>query len=140
KPLRRHLGVPIDPLIGKVAMMCKSHLNRKQEETTQRCRCFLFASLGAIAAIMHGQRVVEVFESGIGAINLPLMAGMVGAMTTKSAHPKFLRLMSRLSRIVAEGEVEFRLPFFTKTKGQVVRSLVEARLEELAYLTASCVP
>jgi 7-cyano-7-deazaguanine synthase in queuosine biosynthesis len=139
KILGFRFGVPVDPLIVKVAMMWKPLLDRDLEENTQRCRCFLFASLGAIAAIMHGQRVVEVFESGIGAINLPLMAGMVGAMTTKSAHPKFLRLMSRLASLVADGEVEFRLPFFDRTKGEVARNLVKARLEELAYLTASCV-
>jgi hypothetical protein len=120
-------------------MMWNSLLDRDLEESTQRCRCFLFASLGAIAAIRHGQRVVEIFESGIGAINLPLMAGMVGAMTTKSAHPKFLRLMSRFASLVADGEVEFRLPFFDETKGEVVRRLAEAGLEELAHQTASCV-
>lgn len=138
KIFRSRLGAPIDPLIVKVAMMWKPLLNPDLEENTQRCRCFLFASLGAIAAIMHGQRVVEVFESGIGAINLPPMAGMVGAMTTKSAHPKFLRLMSRLSGLIAESEVEFRLPFFSRTKGEVVRKLAEAELEELAHRTASC--
>jgi 7-cyano-7-deazaguanine synthase in queuosine biosynthesis len=151
QPRQRHLvcaqlqilgprfGVPVDPLIVKVAMMWKSLLDRDQEENTQRCRCFLFATLGAIAAMMHGQGVVEVFESGIGAINPLLMAGMIGAMTTKSAHPKFLRLMSHLASLVADGEVEFRLPFFDKTKGQVVRCLAQARLEKLAHLTASCV-
>ena len=139
KILRGRFDVSVDPLIVKVAMMWKPLLDRDLEETTQRCRCFLFAALGAIAAIMHGQPVVEVFESGVGAINLPLMAGMVGAMTTKSAHPKFLRLMSRLASLVAEGEVTFRLPFFDRTKGEVVRTLADAGLEKLAHLTASCV-
>jgi hypothetical protein len=139
KLLRCRFGVPVDPLIVRVAMMWNPPLHRTQEENTQRCRSFLFTSLGAIAAIMHGQRVVEVFESGIGAINLPLMAGMVGPMTTRSAHPKFLRLMSRLASLVADGEVEFRLPFFDKTKGEVVRNLVQVRLEDLARLSASCV-
>lgn len=139
KLLGGRFDVLVDPLIVKVAMMWKSLLNRDREENTQRCRCLLFASLGAIAAIMHGQQVVEVFESGIGAINLPLMAGMVGAMTTKSAHPKFLRLMSCLASLIADGEIEFRLPFFDRTKGEVVRSLAKAGLEELAHQTASCV-
>jgi 7-cyano-7-deazaguanine synthase in queuosine biosynthesis len=139
RTLRGRFGVPVHPLIVKVAMMWKSLLDRDLEESTQRCRCFLFASLGAIAAIMHDQRVVEVFESGIGAINLPLMAGMVGAMTTKNTHPKFLRLMSRLTSLVAGGEVEFCLPFFDMTKGVVVRHLADTGLQELAHLTASCV-
>jgi 7-cyano-7-deazaguanine synthase in queuosine biosynthesis len=139
KLLRVRFGVSVDPLIVKVAMMWRALLDREQEEITQRCRCFLFTTLGAIAATMQGQQVVEVFESGMGAINLPLMAGMVGAMTTKSAHPKFLRLMSRLASLVADGDVEFHLPFFDRTKGEVVRHLAEARLEELGHLTASCV-
>ena len=139
KILGLRFAVPIDSLIVNVSMLWNSFLNRDLEENTQRCRSFLFASLGAIAAIMHDQGVVEVFESGIGAINLPLMAGMVGAMTTKSAHPRFLRLMSRLASLVADGEVEFRLPFFDRTKGQVVRRLAETGLEDLGRLTASCV-
>src|SRR5262249_29779920 len=137
--LRARFGVPVDPLIMKTAMKWSSIPPPLREETGQRCRCFLFASLGAITAVMHGQRVVEVFESGIGAINLPLMTGMVGAMATRNAHPKFLRLMSRLAGLVTDGEVEFRLPFFDKTNGEVTRSLVEARLEELTELTRSCV-
>ena len=139
KLLRGRFDARVDPLIVKVAMMWTSLLHRDQEENTQRCRAFLFTTLGAITAIMHGQRLVEMFESGIGAINLPTMAGMVGPMTTKSAHPKFLRLMSRLASLAADGEVEFRLPFFDRTKGEVVRSLAESKLEELAHLTASCV-
>ncbi|MEX2288691.1 MAG: 7-cyano-7-deazaguanine synthase [Planctomycetaceae bacterium] len=88
---------------------------------------------------MHGQQVVEVFESGIGAINLPLMSGMVGAKTTKSAHPKFLRLMSRLSSLIAESDVEFCLPFHAQTKGELVRSLRGSGLEQLANMSASCI-
>jgi 7-cyano-7-deazaguanine synthase in queuosine biosynthesis len=129
----------VDPLIMKVAMMWSSKLDRTQEERTQRCRSFLFCSLGAIAAIMHGQQVIELFESGIGAINLPLMAGMVGAKSTKSAHPKFLRLMSRLASLVAGDDVEFCLPFHAKTKGELVRSLCGNGLEQLANMSASCV-
>jgi hypothetical protein len=47
--------------------------------------------------------------------------------------------MSRLVSLIAESKVEFRLPFFDKTKGEVVRRLAEAGLEELAHRTVSCV-
>ncbi|MCI0738754.1 MAG: 7-cyano-7-deazaguanine synthase [Gemmataceae bacterium] len=137
--LRGRFNTPVDSMIVKVAIKWTSKLDRAQEELSQRCRSFLFASLGAIAAIMHRQSVVEMFESGIGAINLPLMAGMVGAKTTKSAHPKFLRLMSRLASLVAQNDVEFYLPFLSKTKGEVVRSLRDNGLDQLANLSASCV-
>ncbi len=129
----------IDSLVVKVAMKWSSKCERSREERSQRCRAFLFATLGAVAAIMHGQQVVEVFESGIGAINLPLMSGMIGAKTTKSAHPKFLRLMSRLSSLISGNDVEFCLPFHAHTKGELVCSLRGSGLEQLANMSASCI-
>lgn len=137
--LRSHFNAALHPLIVNTMIRWFSPLERSQEELSQRCRSFLFASLGAIAAIIHGQQTVEMFESGIGAINLPLMAGMVGAKTTKNAHPKFLRLMSRLASLVAGDDIEFCLPFHSKTKGELVRSLCGNGLEQLANLSASCV-
>jgi hypothetical protein len=67
------------------------------------------------------------------------MAGMVGTKATRSAHPKFLRLMSRLASLIAERDVEFRLPFRLMTKGELARRLRENDLERLANLSASCV-
>jgi 7-cyano-7-deazaguanine synthase in queuosine biosynthesis len=139
KLFRRQFDTPVDPLIAKVAMNWSSKVDRSRQERSQRCRSFLFAALGAIAAILNGQQIVEVFESGIGAINLPLMAGMIGSKTTKSAHPKFLRLISRLASLVAEIDIEFSLPFMPLTKGELVRSLRGSGLEELANRSASCI-
>jgi len=129
----------IDPLIVKIAMSWTTGLEKKQQEQSQRGRSFLFLAVGAIAAIMQGQKSVELFESGIGAINLPLMSGMVGSKATRSSHPEFLRLMSRLVSLVADREFEFTLPFFGNTKGEVTRRLSDLDLQELAILTASCV-
>lgn len=137
--IQNHLVPQIDPLIVKIAMTWSSDLERKRHEPSQRCRSFLFTVLGAITAIMHGQQEIEMFESGIGAINLPLMAGMVGWKTTRSSHPSFLRLMSRLVSLVAEEKIKFSLPFFHQTKGELVQKLAELNLQELANLTASCV-
>lgn len=136
---RTRLQSQIAPLIVKVAMIWSSELDKNQQERSQRCRSFLFASLGAIAAITTGQQVVELFESGIGAINLPLMSGLVGAKTTRSSHPEFLRLMSRIASLVADHEIEFRLPFFDHTKGEIVKKLSGLNLHDLANMTASCV-
>lgn len=137
--LRTRFHSQIDHLIVKVAMIWSQGLDKKRQERSQRCRSFLFTALGAITAIMQGQRTVEMFESGVGAINLPLMAGMVGSNTTRSSHPHFLRLMSRLASHVAERDVEFSLPFFGETKGQIVKRLADLNLHELANMTASCV-
>lgn len=132
-------GTQIEPLIVKVAMMWKTAAEEKNQETSQRSRSFLFTALGAITAVVHGQRVVEMFESGIGAINLPLMAGMVGWKTTKSSHPEFLRRMSRLVSLVADREVNFVLPFRDSTKGELVKALSNPELQPLAAMSVSCV-
>ena len=133
------VGAQIDPLIVKVAMMWKSAAEEKNQETSQRSRSFLFAALGAITAIINGQRTIEMFESGVGAINLPLMAGMVGSKATRSSHPEFLRLMSKLASLVADDEVNFTLPFADKTKGEVVKTLATDGLCAFAAMTASCI-
>lgn len=142
--LREHyrnkgFSTQIEPLIVKVAMMWPSVAEKKQQESSQRGRSFLFTALGAITAIMHDQRTIEMFESGVGAINLPLMAGMVGSKATRSSHPEFLRLMSNLASLVADSEVEFTLPFADKTKGEVVKTLATDDLQEFAAMTASCI-
>jgi 7-cyano-7-deazaguanine synthase in queuosine biosynthesis len=129
----------IAPLIMKEAMIWEPGLDPKLQEFSQRGRAFLFASLGAVAAILHEQPVINVFESGVGAINLPLMAGMVGPKSTRNSHPQFLKLMSRLASLVADADIQFCLPFFDATKGEMVRRLAELGLEELATESASCV-
>jgi hypothetical protein len=111
----------------------------EDEENTQRCRSALFLGIGGVVAAVTGAARVEVFESGVGAVNLPLMAGMVGSKATKGSHPKLLRLMSRLLSLVVGREVEFILPFLDRTKAEVVVTLAEEGLDELARSSVSCV-
>ena len=59
-------------------------LEGMETERSRRCRSFLFAAVGAVAAAISEVTKVEVFESGIGAINLPLLAGMVGSRATRA--------------------------------------------------------
>lgn len=135
--LGEHYGVGLKPLESVVTTIAPHRLH--DEEHSQRCRSFLFTAAGGVVAWMSGSQSVEVFESGVGAVNLPLMAGMVGSKATKGSHPHFLRLMSRLLSLVAGREITFRLPFLDRTKAEVVRTLAEDGLGEVARSTASCV-
>ena len=91
----------------------------KEQELSQRCRSFLFCSLGAVVASISGSHAVEVYESGVGALNLPPMAGMaVGARSTKGCHPNFLRLMSEVASSIAQRSITFELPFADSTKAE----------------------
>lgn len=139
--LNEQYNAQIHPLIVKTAMVWSSELadRRRKQERSQRCRSFLFASVGAVAAAISEVPTVEVFESGIGAINLPLMAGMIGSKATRGSHPHFLRLMSYLASLTAEHKVSFCLPFGTSTKGEVVKQIAEKGLERVGLSTVSCV-
>ena len=139
KRLRDRFGVRIEPLIIKAAMIRPVGSRWRKEESSQRGRSFLFATAGAVAAVMSGVESVDVYESGIGAINVPLMAGMLGTTATRGCHPEFLRRMSRLASVVAGRDVAFRLPFLDRTKGEMVRFLKGAGLADLARGTVSCV-
>ena len=137
--LGKHFGVDIHPLFFKAAMLWTADLKRRKQEFSQRCRSILFAAVGGVVAAMSEVAAVEVFESGIGAINLPLLAGMVGSRATRGSHPCFFRLMSKLVSLAAGREIAFQLPFLEKTKGEVVTQLKALGLEDLARSTVSCV-
>jgi 7-cyano-7-deazaguanine synthase in queuosine biosynthesis len=109
-----------------------------REETSQRTRSFLFVAAGGIIAGATGASELELYESGIGALNAPLLAGMEGSQATRSAHPKFLELMSGLLSLVVSRRIDVTLPFRNSTKGDVVKSLDSDSLREIARSTISC--
>ena len=90
KLLGNRFGSRLSPLIIKARMNRPAGWTWNQREKSQRARSLLFAAVGGVAAAMTGQSDVEIFESGIGAINVPLMAGMVGSKATRGSHPEFL--------------------------------------------------
>jgi hypothetical protein len=138
--LQKHLGVQFLPLVVKSALIWTSEMKAAfPEEPTQRSRSFLFTAAGAVAMAMSGASQTELYESGIGAINLPLMSGMVGSRTTRSAHPAFLRRMSQLVQLIVERPAEFVLPFAGQTKGEVLAGLKALGAESIAETTVSCV-
>lgn len=139
KLLRTQLQVEIEPIILKLALIGSPEIKQFREERSQRCRAFLFMAAGAAAAAMAGDSTVEIYESGIGAINLPLMSGMAGSKTTRSVHPRFLKRMSDFVSLVCDKPMAFELPFVAQTKGQIVSELVRRGLSELAHLSVSCV-
>lgn len=118
--------------------MRKSKRLSKQERT-QRSRAFLFCVSGAIAAHAHGAGRIEMLENGVGAINLPLMSGMLDSpLATRSSHPTFLRLMSTLCSRVAGEALSFTLPFLHHTKGEMLAQLCRPGFGAWLQSTLSC--
>jgi hypothetical protein len=110
-----------------------------KDEESQRSRSFLFCSAAAVLAVLVEAQAIEMMEGGIGAINWPLMAGMVGSKATRSSHPTFLRRFSRLLQLVTDRDLRVDLPHRDLTKAELVSSLHEAGLADIVTRTASCV-
>jgi 7-cyano-7-deazaguanine synthase in queuosine biosynthesis len=135
--LKREFHAQLYPVCMPMSMKSPKKLSAS-EETSQRARSFLFVAVGGVVAWAARSSAVEIYESGIGAINAPLLAGTEGSQATRSTHPKFLKLMSRLLGLAAEHQIDVVLPYIHLTKGEVAKSLAAGTLPELARLTVSC--
>ncbi|MBB3798619.1 7-cyano-7-deazaguanine synthase in queuosine biosynthesis [Xanthomonas arboricola] len=113
----------------------------RDQETTQRSRGFLFCTSGAVLAAACGIDVVDIYENGHGAINLPLVGGgLSSGFSTRGAHPAFLSKMTSLASDVLERPIRFELPFAHLTKADMVAQLASTPgLSDWAQQSRSCV-
>lgn len=112
--------------------------SRMSEERSQRTRGFLFSSLAAVAAQLTGSSEIQLFENGIGAINLPLTESQLGAQSTRSTHPVALRKLRQFVAGYLERDIILALPYLGLTKGDACRSLAGSPLRKLVSRTISC--
>lgn len=113
----------------------------RDQETTQRTRGFLFCASAAVLAATCEIELVDVYENGHGAINLPLIGGGIcSAFSTRGAHPTFLDMMTRLASDALKRPVNFKLPFAHMTKADMVAEMsLTQDLVEWAQQSRSCV-
>jgi hypothetical protein len=95
-----------------------------EREPSQRTRSFMFLVLGAIAARRSGHhQVLMIAENGQMAIHLPLSPARIGAFSTHTAHPQFVRLMERFLSGVLGFPFILQNPFLYKTKAECIATL-----------------
>lgn len=136
--LNSHFGKRVFPLFVRMALINPPPLD--EQEQSQRCRGFIFAALGIGAAHALGAQRIEVYENGVGALNVPLMQGMsVSGRTTKGCHPRFLSQMSELGAAVLDRPMSFLLPHSLRTKAELVSVLRPPTLRDLAVSSFSCI-
>ena len=103
-----------------------------------RSRGFVFMLIGSVCALLEGQRELQVYENGIGAINLRFRDSEIGLNHAHSVHPLSLKMLSDwLTDLLGEPFV-LRNPFLFWTKAQMCEILVEKNALELAYRTETC--
>lgn len=117
---------------------------QRDGEGSTRGRSIVFFAFAALAADSHSiaatSATVDVFvpENGLISLNVPLNAGRVGSLSTKTTHPVF---MHRLQSIWTELGIPavLRLPYAALTKGEMMAAcLDQPGLENFAGRSTSC--
>ena len=108
------------------------------EETT-RWRSFLFFALGVFAGSgLRRDFVLYAPENGLIALNVPLDALRLGALSTRTTHPFYIARWNELLRgLGIAGRIEN--PYWNKTKGEMVASCSNsALLQTIVPSSLSC--
>lgn len=116
------------------------HTIRKRGDAadyTQRSRGALYLSAGVAVALQAGLDRLVVPENGVTSLNLAQSGQAVGAMRSRTTHPKTIALFRELLAVL-DLPVLIETPFENFTKGDVVRSIIETGGEEIAHATYSC--
>lgn len=110
----------------------------KAKEYTQRTRSFLYFSLACLVAYQCGLNTVRFYENGEISINIPLLPQNIGALLTRTTHPKFIKDFSHFAEIVFKRKFELINPFIFMTKGEVAKKMDDNGCGELIGASVSC--
>jgi hypothetical protein len=115
-----------------------SESNLHTKNKISRARGIVFTLLGSACAYLMGQKVLNLYENGIGAINLPYRKSAIGLDHTRSVHPLTLLSVSNLvSELIGEKFTIYN-PFLFRTKAEMCQQLAEDARYDLPALTVSC--
>lgn len=132
--LRRRYQAWDFPRISVLVNKAKVH----ERDSSQRSRSFLFAALGsATAATLHIEDVI-LADNGVVSLNLPINDQLLGALATRSTHPRFIWLFNRLLRCVFTDGPQLRNPLRYRTRAEVLDVLKLAGVPELLQESNSC--
>jgi 7-cyano-7-deazaguanine synthase in queuosine biosynthesis len=115
-----------------------------KQETSQRARSLVFIAFGIIAATslrayQLGKTIpFYVCENGFIAINPALTPGRLGSLSTRTAHPEYLRRLEAVLK-AAGLMIEIRNPYAMMTKGEMLRNCADqGTLKAEAVSSTSC--
>ena len=113
-------------------------------EITTRTRSFLFLTFAALVAqavrSFRGTASIDLHmcENGLIALNPPLTARRIGALSTRTAHPYYLSLVQDLFDSIDLG-VSINNPHRHETKGEMLaRRIHQQSIAKFASSTVSC--
>ncbi|MHA2043539.1 MAG: hypothetical protein ACYSWZ_00360 [Planctomycetota bacterium] len=107
-------------------------------EESQRSRSFLYATLAATVATMFGRDRIRFYENGITSLNLPISEQVLGARATRTTHPKSRAGFEKLFSLMNDSAFAVEIPFFWKTKTDVVDLIKSNDKVEMIKRSVSC--
>jgi 7-cyano-7-deazaguanine synthase in queuosine biosynthesis len=135
KILQQELGLPI----RQVSVPFGIHRGDEYaQEPSRRTRGFLFVVLGAVTAIAGGASVLNIYENGWGALNLPYDNSQIGADNARALNPKFLRQAAQFIKWITDRGCSIVNQSIYQTKAAMLKSAPRHVLARCIPLTFSC--
>lgn len=135
--LGRRFGDAVQFVDCLVAQRRGAGRNLGKGERTHRTRSFLFLSAAAAVAAHTGSREIFIPENGLIALNSPLTGSRLGALSTRTAHPRFLTgFADLLGQILGEQYLVLN-PLCLQSKTEALRA-APRWVQELALDSVSC--
>lgn len=116
---------------------------RGESENSTRARSIVFFAYALLATCgiavgPNGRKEIIVPENGFISLNIPLDAGRIGSLSTKTTHPVYMASLQKIWDKVGLA-VNLVLPYKYKTKGEVVRDCKNKKiLMETVFVSTSC--
>ncbi len=109
-----------------------------EQDTHQRSRSFLFASIAGAVASMVGLDRIRFYENGIIAVNAPLSRQLVGAQATRTVHPRVVQGFAEILSMIADRPFPVENPYQSLTRAEVAQRIRDAGAKDLLRFTRSC--
>lgn len=107
-------------------------------EETQRTRSFLFSSIAFALSSAYQKDHFYIFENGITSMNLPRREDAKNARSSRTTHPKTIRMMAEFLSLIEDREISIKMPFFWKTKTDILCDLKSYAKQNLVSSSVSC--
>lgn len=128
------------PLMSRRLNLCQvpikfSYSSGLKKNKISRARGIVFMLVGAAYAFLNRQSYLEIYENGIGALNLPYRASEIGLDHSRGVHPLTLFYVSRLLSSLFQTSFEVKNPFQFWTKAEMCSYISDPLL---VSWTSSC--
>ena len=109
-----------------------------REEKGQRTRALVFLAIGILTALLTDSDTLQVYENGIGALNLPLNETQLGVDNYRGVHPRSLIMAEKVFELALGQKVHIENPCLFQTKAEMCAELSAAGLVGAIRDTVSC--